>query len=92
MPADAEADGSSELARWQVARDTVWRLVVSTVGTCSEVSETALVMLDSSVIENDRPSVPFVNGAPELLTPATATGGAAGSGVPPPVMSISPWA
>jgi membrane protein len=34
MPADAEADGSSELARWQIARDTVWRLVVSTVGTC----------------------------------------------------------
>jgi membrane protein len=34
MPGDAEVRGASELSPWRVARDTVWRLVVSTVGTC----------------------------------------------------------
>ncbi len=34
MSGRAESPGASELSRWRVARDTSWRLLVSTVGTC----------------------------------------------------------
>src|SRR4051812_40133796 len=34
MPADAQGPSSPALAPWRTARDTVWRLIVSTVGTC----------------------------------------------------------
>jgi membrane protein len=34
MSSEANHEGASELTRWDVTRDTVWRLVVSTVGTC----------------------------------------------------------
>jgi membrane protein len=34
MSAKAESVGSSGLSRWHVIRDTAWRLLVATVGTC----------------------------------------------------------
>ena len=34
MSSEANHEGASELTRWDITRDTVWRLVVSTVGTC----------------------------------------------------------
>ncbi|QNN52469.1 YihY/virulence factor BrkB family protein [Nocardioides mesophilus] len=34
MPGDAVSPRGADVARWLVIRDTLWRLVVSTVGTC----------------------------------------------------------
>lgn len=34
MPAKSQGPTALELSRWDVIRDTVWRLLVSTVGTC----------------------------------------------------------
>lgn len=34
MPAHSEGESSPDVTRWDVIRDTAWRLVVSTVGTC----------------------------------------------------------
>jgi membrane protein len=34
MSSEANHEGASELTRWDVTRDTAWRLIVSTVGTC----------------------------------------------------------
>ncbi|MGZ5418178.1 MAG: YihY/virulence factor BrkB family protein [Nocardioides sp.] len=34
MSSEANHEGASELTRWEGTRDTTWRLIVSTVGTC----------------------------------------------------------
>ncbi len=34
MAGNAEVPGASDLSRWDMVRDTTWRLIVSTVGTC----------------------------------------------------------
>ncbi|MDX6302949.1 MAG: rane protein [Nocardioidaceae bacterium] len=41
MPADAQSPSAAP-ARWRIARDTVWRLIVSTVGTCFRYRVTGL--------------------------------------------------